>query len=547
MSEFFDLDDYGARDQEQQAQLYGIREDQIQPEFFDGSIEALPRGVVSGSLALGRATTLAGAVAPMAYDAVFNDNNEATDWYFKNTTQRYDDARDVMTATADDLGAAGKFIEGLTSMGTQIAGGGGISGLVASTQLNTGADLIREGVDVNTAQAVGAVDAVATGVGAWLPVFGKSIGARVVGNAIANPAVGVLDRGINNTILSANGYDEAAKKYDLFDAQSMVVDAAIGALFGRFMKPTNMLDSVVGQKAGDAWRFHQSLKPSEKDAIAVAAQQKHMVVDSAPGKPVDRRVMETHSANMQEAVDALATGRQANIKELSDTDFVPRDGDMTPAQRDAEVKNILDEMDRENDVADGGDEFAFVALGADEKLLAEAIEKGKKDVQRYINAVGLQDIPHLKDINDAARKGSGIYAGTKNIEKGVATAEQLDDADALVEVNKKLGKPDVQGEKLALVDENAIGKKSENVEAKPAAAKPISKQTDPELQQLEAVLSERGDVLVPADSTVNPLTGKVEANAEPLSAAVARMSEEKTEAQSLADSVIEAANCFLRG
>lgn len=354
MSEFFDLDDYGARDQEQQAQLYGIREDQIQPEFFDGSIEALPRGVVSGSLALGRATTLAGAVAPMAYDAVFNDNNEATDWYFKNTTQRYDDARDVMTATADDLGAAGKFIEGLTSMGTQIVGGGGISGLVASTQLNTGADLIREGVDVNTAQAVGAVDAVATGVGAWLPVFGKSIGARVVGNAIANPAVGVLDRGINNTILSANGYDEAAKKYDLFDAQSMVVDAAIGALFGRFMKPTNMLDSVVGQKAGDAWRFHQSLKPSEKDAIAVAAQQKHMVVDSAPGKPVDRRVMETHSANMQEAVDALATGRQANIKELSDTDFVPRDGDMTPAQRDAEVKNILDEMDRENDVADGG-------------------------------------------------------------------------------------------------------------------------------------------------------------------------------------------------
>lgn len=369
MSEVFDLDDRGARDFMQQAVKYGIRDDEIPPDLMDGTALAVPRGIVRGALNVDRAATLAGAVVPMAYDAVFNDNNEATDWYFKNTTQRFDDARDVMTVTSQDMGAAGQFIEGLTDMGTQlVAGGGNPSLLVASTQLNTGADLVREGVDTKTAQTVGAVDAVATGVGAWLPVFGKTVGGRVVGNAAANPLIGVVDRGVNNVVLDTNGYEQQAEKYDLFDKQSIAVDMAMGALFGRFMKPTgSVLDSVVGTKAADAWRFHQSLKPSQLDAIAVAAQQKHMVVDSAPGRPVDRSAMETHSYNMQEAVDALAKGRQAELRPLNEDQFTPREGDLTPAERETMAREAVDEVARENgEVVDGrqyDDEYTVIGSG----------------------------------------------------------------------------------------------------------------------------------------------------------------------------------------
>ena len=103
----------------------------------------------------------------------------------------------------------------------------------------------------------------------------------------------------------------------------------------------------------------------------------------------------------------------------------------------------------------GGDEVSFVIAGADAEQARAVMAKAAADVQRYVNRIGVNDLPHGKYIGQPDKYGSGVYVGVKEIESTSRINDIMDEGDMQVEVNKGLGKVDVAGETMPLKSDTA--------------------------------------------------------------------------------------------
>jgi len=282
-------------------------------DFFDGTDITNSWG--KGSSMLARGAAMAGSVAPIAYDYLFTDDTEAQDWYFKNVVDDpYESAQNYYKPDGGVVGTGGNILNSVVEMLPQFVGGG--ASLVASTQLNTGIDLVQQGVDAVTAQGVGAAMGIGTGVGVWLPVIGNTGLQKVLGAAGLNPVVNMVSRAASSGLLESGGYEQQAEQFDPFDMQTIALDAVMGAVFGGF---------DVAARGADAPVDWNVIPQKAKDQVAAAKSYINRTQETAPGNPVDIKAQNAHLDAVDTAVTQMIEGKKVDVSaKVADVEFAPR-------------------------------------------------------------------------------------------------------------------------------------------------------------------------------------------------------------------------------
>ena len=320
------------------ADQFGIDESEIEADAWTGFGTGLGMGAVKGTFAeTGRTVAMAGSVVPIAYDLMSGDKGQgAQDWYFKNVIDdTFNNAVDYWTPKESEVGTAGQIAGGIAGgLGQLALGLGNPSPMIATAQMGTGIELVRNGVDATTAQDIGAIAGLSMAVGAWLPVFGTSTIAKVLGNAAVNPLIGMAQRGASGAILENAGYAELAEGYNAWDATAIAIDAAMGGAFGyvgRNYKAPDITEAMIGKTMSEALTKNSDeivrsflgtnkikLSPKEMDDLSALGNKKSLIYDSAPGKPLNDEALNAHTSTINDSVDALLTGKPIDVAKRFD-------------------------------------------------------------------------------------------------------------------------------------------------------------------------------------------------------------------------------------
>ena len=133
--------------------------------------------------------------------------------------------------------AAEKIVFGLTGpavnlVGAALAGGPAAFALAAGEQgFSQSEDLRRQGVDLGTRSAVGAVTAGVTGVGGVLPLAGSTVSRTLGLYALGGPGAFVAQQQATRNILERADYGEIAKQFDPLDTTGLLLSALVPAPF----------------------------------------------------------------------------------------------------------------------------------------------------------------------------------------------------------------------------------------------------------------------------------------------------------------------------
>lgn len=199
--------------------------------MFAGSLMALPQGVKHGWDVA--ASAMANAAMPVL-EKVTPDS--MTEWLDEQRKV----ANDSMKATRTDprtMGTVGQLVHGVSSVLTMgVAGAAmgplGVAGAIGGLSMfDKATELMDQGVDLATAQKVGAVTGTVMGVGAALPPFvGGTLTKQIASGIGINVGLGVAERTASGAILE-DKYAGIAQHYKAIDGTAMAIDAVLGAAF----------------------------------------------------------------------------------------------------------------------------------------------------------------------------------------------------------------------------------------------------------------------------------------------------------------------------
>jgi hypothetical protein len=282
-----------------------------EPGMFDNFLAGSGKVAMQTFAKAGRAASMAVAPLAMALEKE-PGSTEVQDRFFKAHDDIFGNAVDYWTPKPGEVGAAGQVVGQL--LGTLPLVLASPAATVAMTQLSTGEDLVRKGVDAGTAQAVGGVQAAGLGLGIWVPILGQTLAQRVLlGGAGFNVAQGLATRAASAELLEGT---PGAEDFKALDPTALTLDVLLGAAFGGIAHINPRM-----RAEGDAWQarlkeWGAKLKPSEVDAMATLRQAQHLNADSLPGKPVDVEDVNAHVARMRQALDDLANDRPVQVEDL---------------------------------------------------------------------------------------------------------------------------------------------------------------------------------------------------------------------------------------
>lgn len=317
MSTIFDLDNDGARALDELARLNPLRPEDVPLPAWAGSGEAL-KGLLRPSASAGRAALVAGAAVPVVDDALTSfitgkPTTSSQDWYFRNVVDEVgSNAVDYWTPDPGTLGSAAKALNvGGMVVGSlpQMLGTPGL--FLGASGIDPATELVREGVDADTAAAVGGVQLIANAIGMRLPAaWGTTLGTRVATGAGANLAVGAGADALSAGALRTGGpgYAEQAERFALDDPYARALDVLMGAAFGF-------------KANADAPR----LPVAERDAVLTARNQVHAAAQTMPGEPTSPAAQRAHATSLSAAIEQLARGEAVNVADaINPADFVLR-------------------------------------------------------------------------------------------------------------------------------------------------------------------------------------------------------------------------------
>ena len=161
---------------------------------------------------------------------------------------------------------------------------GGPAGIVAASGemgFSAAEDLRREGVDLGTRTAVGALTAGVNIAGAALPLAGQTLKSTAGLYLLGGPGAFMAQQQATRSILERANYGELAKQYDPLDPTGLLVSslvplpfAAAGAVRNvRAMRPASQPKAETGAPAREA--------PSQPKPEAAPPAPAHEVVDAA--------------------------------------------------------------------------------------------------------------------------------------------------------------------------------------------------------------------------------------------------------------------------
>lgn len=297
--------------------------------FFRGAGMATMRSLAQ----VPRAVDLAGAVAPIIKDA-FTGGTTAQDKYFQEHDSVFSSPVDYWTPRPNEVGAAGNILGSAVGMGLQFAISPALA--IGTAGLGSGEDLVNQGVSGGRAALAGGVNALATGLGLYMPILGQTLAQRIGTGVVSNMVFGGTARGVNELLL--NGTPASEGQPGVFDPASMTLDALMGAAFGGITH----INPEAANHSAKAWaevkNWAQNLSPTEKAAIATLREAQHLNTDSAPGQPVTPGDLDAHVQRMRQAMDQLSTGQPVSVQDIK----VPapeKAGDAPPAVT-AEGQNL---------------------------------------------------------------------------------------------------------------------------------------------------------------------------------------------------------------
>lgn len=319
--------------------------------FFDNSGTAAVSGLYSGLVAKPDQLLWAGMdkiVSPIA--KFVNENtsiNDTSAEYIAEQRKLAEQQVKRLTPDAATTGTAGQVLHGLFDMGGQAVVGtllsgpaGGAAAVTALQGFSEFERLTAQGVDFRTAQEAGLVQGVTAGAGTLIPMslglraggaLAESVGAQLartgesaVRNVAAtavraapdiayaagtNIAFGMAQRGLTAKTLRDGGYNEMANQYDVFDRQSIAIDAVLGVAFGGVGRFLN----ARGESAA-APEFSQA----EVDAALAANASHHAEIDVAPGVPVNVLSRDAHIQALQKAMNDVSQGRAVDVTSIAE-------------------------------------------------------------------------------------------------------------------------------------------------------------------------------------------------------------------------------------
>ncbi|EKH1314955.1 hypothetical protein U2U97_002940 [Escherichia coli] len=319
--------------------------------FFDNSGTAAVSGLYSGLVAKPDQLLWAGMdkiVSPIA--KLVNENtsiNDTSAEYIAEQRKLAEQQVKRLTPDAATTGTAGQVLHGLFDMGGQAVVGtllsgpaGGAAAVTALQGFSEFERLTAQGVDFRTAQEAGLVQGVTAGAGTLIPMslglraggaLAESVGAQLartgesaVRNVAAtavraapdiayaagtNIAFGMAQRGLTAKTLRDGGYNEMADQYDVFDRQSIAIDAVLGVAFGGVGRFLN----ARGESAATP-----EFSPADVDAALAANASHHAEIDVAPGVPVNVLSRDAHVQALQKAMNDVSQGRAVDVASIAE-------------------------------------------------------------------------------------------------------------------------------------------------------------------------------------------------------------------------------------
>lgn len=289
--------------QEQNAALLNASRNPGSPDpgVFDNFASGAGSYAMRSLAEVGRAASMAGAVFPIALDAMVGDDNHTgqtlADQYFAQHDATFGNAVDYWTPKPGEVGTAGQVAGQLVGGLLQAAISPAV--LVGTTQLSTAEELVRNGVDPTTATEVGAIQGAGMAVGVRMPFIGQSLATRMLSGAGGNLAQGVGTSLATSELLTSRDYDKQAEQFNPWDLRARVLDVALGAAFGG-------LAHLEGK-----------ITPTDEAALLVSNQARHLEDASPNGRPLTDADMTQHVAAMRQAVEQVLKGEDVSVDHLT--------------------------------------------------------------------------------------------------------------------------------------------------------------------------------------------------------------------------------------
>ncbi|HBZ1829400.1 TPA: hypothetical protein MJQ53_001712 [Salmonella enterica subsp. enterica serovar Minnesota] len=414
--------------------------------FFDNSGTAAVSGLYSGLVAKPDQLLWAGMdkiVSPIA--KFVNENtsiNDTSAEYISEQRKLAEQQVKRLTPDAATTGTAGQVLHGLFDMGGQAVVGtllsgpaGGAAAVTALQGFSEFERLTAQGVDFRTAQEAGLVQGVTAGAGTLIPMslglraggaLAESVGAQLartgesaVRNVAAtavraapdiayaagtNIAFGMAQRGLTAKTLRDGGYNEMANQYDVFDRQSIAIDAVLGVAFGGVGRFLN----ARGESAATP-----EFSPAEVDAALAANASHHAEIDVAPGVPVNVLSRDAHIQALQKAMNDVSQGRAVDVASIAE----PASFSDVPGRRSLIAQSIDEVLFN----ADEGAAARAVETRVLEEQAAQVLPRGDRQVYQSEIANSQRIIDNLTDqrnqILSEEPKGSGKELAQSRAEK----------------------------------------------------------------------------------------------------------------------------------
>lgn len=241
MSDLFSLAPEGQAWADNQAAEKPARPEDYDPSWYAGTGTAFLRGAAEGGYGLGQTIVQSASLSPTysAMRGIIPDVDQVVDDNFNDVQKSLNDARNAVKPAANSQGMAADVLEGLgrfaPAIGATVAAGPVAGGAVAfgSSFESTRQDFLAKGVDADTAGTLALEQASADALGMALPAgVGGRLATRLLSGVGINTSFGAANRFALGETLEANGYDELAKQYRVWDKQALLVDGVLGLAFG---------------------------------------------------------------------------------------------------------------------------------------------------------------------------------------------------------------------------------------------------------------------------------------------------------------------------
>ena len=290
-------------------------------------LQAAPTGIAkaAGMAALKLPVGIAGAAVLIEGSLdrmLFGDETR-----FKTYEEDIKPIQEALTPDPGSVSNAGRFISGIAGFAPALAlGPAGVLLLAGQSAINTGAELVDQGVKPEVATGA-AVLVGATGAAmAGLPTAGKTWG-KTLALASLNPVLGAASTEAEKKLLESTGYGKLAESYDPFDPVARGIDATLGLAFGAMGKYSEA---------------RREMLTKTKDSIDTMASWQRMFKDT-PFDITDLKTADLGYKAMQKALADISVGKPVDLSGVV-PDEVPLKTPATPIRAEAaEAKKTIEQ------------------------------------------------------------------------------------------------------------------------------------------------------------------------------------------------------------